>query len=416
LASILFSGAALNWLVWAFVSQHIWITASIMITLAAAFAVVAREHWVRWHAVLVAQMLRDRFDPSRAPTPAHPATRQRLEEIAKRRDGNAVVFSGNEAFVGSGERLAREQVVIDVSRGKKERDGTIRKPTPFTNGDLHKAFKRTIRDLGLKDLIVADRVFVNGRHVQANEELQRDSLEPPRSMVSDDLIARVTEHPAPDARTYVCAEIRRWQGQLTVTLFVRAVRAGKSLYVEWSFYVLPPLTDDYKGIDRLYAPGILRAAWGTARWGVRRVIPDLLASPFGLTRDLWRRMKWEASRTRQAYQIKHGRVFNYGALRSIREEAANGRSQRHYFLGRDELMYVLLLQESLIRGIRAFLKEHNIALAGFEGQVTTIINASYSNHSMHVGGNISGSNISVGNEASSGWGTKPSPNQEGNHG
>ena len=74
-------------------------------------------------------------------------------------------------------------------------------------------------------------------------------------MVSRELLTEAALHPTPEARTYVCVEMVGWGGQLVVTLFVRGVRVGDSLYIEWEFRVLPPLRKDLLNIDeRFEAP------------------------------------------------------------------------------------------------------------------------------------------------------------------
>jgi hypothetical protein len=88
--------------------------------------------------------------------------------------GNLVVFRKHDAFVGSGAEISREHLVIDVSRGKRSTgDGTKSSPKPprFTNEDVHVAILREMRKLGLPDLQVEERLFVNGRHVHTNPVL-----------------------------------------------------------------------------------------------------------------------------------------------------------------------------------------------------------------------------------------------------
>jgi len=56
LASVLFSGIAIIWLLYVMIPELIWIPILIPITLIVAFFIVAREHWVRWHSVIIGQM------------------------------------------------------------------------------------------------------------------------------------------------------------------------------------------------------------------------------------------------------------------------------------------------------------------------------------------------------------------------
>ena len=87
-------------------------------------------------------------------------------------------------------------------------------------------------------------------------------------------------HPSPEARTYVCVEMPGWQGQLVVRLFVRAVYAGGSLFVEWTFQVLPSLRPRFLEIDTLYEQSWQRQLKNSMGHGLRTMAPALLRSPY----------------------------------------------------------------------------------------------------------------------------------------
>jgi len=401
LAATLVAGSMIAWLACSLTSLLIWIPLTILSMLVAAFIIVVREYWIRQYRILAGEMLQDNFDPARVPQPQRPRVNQRLQAVADRRNGNVVVFRERAAFVGSGRRLGREQLVLDVSRGKINSDGIPEEPLPFTNSELHNAFAIAVKSISLRDMRVEERIFVNGKHVRGNTALQRSSLEQPYSRVSQKLVRQAAEHPAPDARVYICAEIHGWQGQLMVTMFARAVHIGGWLYLEWSFYVLPPISKRYMLVDYLYEQSRFTRLRRASAWSLRNTIPAFLFSPFEVMLEIGRGMSWRAREASQGYCIRRGQTFDYGAVPSIREDAC-GWGRNHYFLDRDEIMYVLLLQKSLIREIGNFLREHNIDQGEFDKQAQIIIDASYKNYSFHVGGNVSGANISVGDNANSG--------------
>jgi hypothetical protein len=181
---------------------------------------------------------------ARGSEPRYQWVRERIDAVSARRRGNLVIFQRKRAFVGSGGRLSREHVVIDVSRGRKVKNGKPQRPRDFTHADVHSALVSAMRKLGFSDMKVEERLFVNGRHLKGNRTfLPRGEAAPPAASVAPGLLLEATQHPTPDARTYVCVEMPGWQGQLVVTLFVRAVHAGGSLYIEWEYHVLPPLRD-----------------------------------------------------------------------------------------------------------------------------------------------------------------------------
>jgi hypothetical protein len=398
LALTLVVGGVLCWLLYSLIPLELfWTSIGALLTLITAFIIVVHEHWVRWHKVLGKQMLWDSFDVTAAPMPSAPRVNRRLTAVGERRDGNLVVFREHAAFAGSGRKLGREQLVIDVSRGKEAEDGSATEPGQFTNSDVHAALLKAANALGLRDMHVGERIFVNGRHVRGNRELQRQPLESPFSSVSNELVRSATEHPTPDARTYVCAAIRGWQGQLMVTMFARAVHTGGWLYVEYSFYLLLPIQSKYMEVDLLHKEPLIQSLRRAAIWGVRRTIPALILSPFTFANQAVERLAWRADEGVQRYCIRRGQAFDYGARPSIREDASGG-SRQHYFLARDETMYLLLLQKSLLREMENFLDEHNIASDEFRDQAKIIIDASNKNYSFHVGA-VSQSTFAFGENA-----------------
>lgn len=156
----------------------------------AAWLTVSWEHWERMHNVVTQQMLRNRFDPRVAPSPHRENDRVRLEEVAKRRDGNLVVFSGHSAFIGSGQKLYYQRILLDVSRGKESEDGAPMNPDEFTSDDLHAAIIRAFDDKNglarnLANIRAYERLSVNGLHIQHDHRLSPNQLRAPPTSVDE---------------------------------------------------------------------------------------------------------------------------------------------------------------------------------------------------------------------------------------
>jgi hypothetical protein len=376
------------------------------VALVTAWLVVSWETWERLHHVVVQKMLRDRFDPAEAPEPTKPAERDRLAEVAKRRDGNLVVFSGHSAFIGSGDKLDYQRILLDVSRGREAEDGKALEPDPFTSQDLHAAIVEAFGgDTGLakslENIRVYERLFVNGLHIQNDPRLLPDRRRPPPSSVDRDLLVTAALHPTAEARTYVCVEMPGWQGQLVVTMFIRAVHTGASLYIDWTFRVLPPLRSEFLWIDDFHQQPRYRQLQISLWLSLRDTVPALLRSPVKIYRTWRLPHRVQRYKNRQSRAIRNGYIFDYGALKSIRERAC-GKQRRHYFLARDEHMYVLLAQQTLTRAVEIFLKEHNVDLASYTAQVKVIFD-----NSIKVGNITNSSGVNVGNNSSATASTPP---------
>lgn len=379
----------------------IWLPAALIVIFAglvAAWVIVSLEHWTRVYQIVVGRMLRGQFNLQAAPIPRHAWVQARIDMVSDRRRGNLVVFHGESAFVGSGQRLSKEHIVIDVSRGRKVKNGKQQKPRKFGNADVHDAMMQTMRKLGFAEMRVEEKLFVNGRHIKGNPAfLPQGDAAPPASSVDRGLLEQAALHPTPDARVYVCVEIPAWQGQLVVTLFVRAVHTGGYLYIEWEYRVLPPIRREFRVIDRRYTRSRSQQLWKACRWGARKFLPALSRAPFLLISDV-RRYRAEQKRlSNQVHAIERGRDFDYGAVRSVRELAC-GFSREHHFLARDEIMYVLMSQETLVRGIRAFLRKHDVSLGGFDSQVDIISKSTFKYYSVHIG-DMKDSAIAVGDKS-----------------
>jgi hypothetical protein len=366
-----------------------------------AWIVVSWDYHERIHKIVIGKMLHDRFRAEDAPVPTREADRERLDAASRRREGNLVVFSGHDAFVGSGKLLSRRHLLLDVIGTKKAEGSPDRQPAKFTSHDLQTAIVAAFdRDHGLgrslDNIRVYERLFVNGLHIQHNRQLLPNQLRPPPASVDSTLLREAALNPSPEARTYVCVEMPGWQGQLVVTLFIRAVYAGKLLFVEWTFRVLPPIRAEFRMIDGLYERPRYVQLENSLVSGLRSLVPALLASPIHAF-SLWRAPRAaRRDQFRHMYAIHRGFVFDYGAARSIREDAS-GSQRHHYFLARDEGMYVLLAQQTLIQTVGEFLTDHGVDLGQFKDQVKVIFDQSIN---YNIGDITGSSGIAIGKNSS----------------
>ena len=209
--------------------------------------------------------------------------------------------------------------MINVALGKKRKGGKRQKPIAFTIPELHEALEAALRDMGFPELRVGERLFVNGEHVSADSRLLPDQFGPPSADAPPDLLERGCVHPTPEARTYLCAEIGGWKGQLVVSLFARAVQGNGSLQVEWLFNVLPPLHSGLLQVDQHYEQRRIKQFTKATAIGISWFIPELISAPVTFARYAAVPLADKIRERKGAYRIRNGYVFNYGSPRSIRE-------------------------------------------------------------------------------------------------
>lgn len=376
-----------------------WIPIAVMVAL--AVFVVAYERWVRDVKIIARQMLRGRFRAHDAPSSPNQRIEKRLAVVRRQQNGNLVVFRGRSPFVGSGGEVVDDHIVVNVALGKKK-NGKRQPPIPFSTSQLHEALEAALKSMEFPDIRVGQRVYVNGEHVISDSRLLPHKLGPPATDASGDLL-RDGCNPGSEARTYVCAEIGGWKGQLVVSLFTRAVQSQGSLQVEWTFHILPPLNTNLLLIDRLYEPPVLWQVSKAVATGLLGFAPALVSAPVMAAGYAAFPFKEIARGLGQSYRIRRGYVFNYGSRRSIREAPISHR-RPHNFVAGDALTFVVLGQHTLLRALGRFLKAHKVDMKQFASQEQVIINK-VNKYSVE---NLKAQNVAIGNKAHANGGKKKS--------
>ena len=337
----------------------------------------------------------DRFDPDAVQPRVGRRARRRLAALAGWRDANVVVFSGFEPFVGSGHRFQSWSFAIDVTKGRKD-PGTAKAKPPrlFGAHALQMHVDRALRDLGLPRMRVSERLFVNGLDVRRYPELLLDERAAPSPRVEPWVLEDAQLRMDSAARTYLCLEAIGWHGQLVFTLFFRVVRLQGSIFLEATSYALTPLRPEYYRAAWIGQQGSLDRVTGAVGAALRGTVPLLVASPVRVARTV-RRLSAARRRGRaNDALISTGRVFDYGAATSIREEAMADEYHR-FFLMRDTFMYTQVAQERLLRAVADFLEEHGVDTTAF-AQQQTIINNNTNNGMVMQGGTINNSGAFTG--------------------
>jgi hypothetical protein len=362
---------------------------------ALAILVVACERWIRDERVIARSMLRGRFHTHNAPSPLSPRVKKRLNEVQKQQNGNLVVFRGSSAFVGSGYSVVHDRILIDAALGRRK-NGQRQPPVPFSNSELYDALEEALKSIGFADLRVSRRLYVNGEHVAAYSRLLPKEPGPPIADAPADYLYGGCVNPTPEARTYLCAEIGGWKGQLVVSLFTRAVQAHGSLQVEWEFYALPPLHDSLLEIDHRYEWRRIRQFADAMAIGIAQFIPGLIWAPVSFTRYAVVPLTGRIRARKQRYEIRHGYVFNYGSPPSIREDAVSDGWFPNYFLEQDEWTFILLAEHTMIRALGRFLREHKIDMRQFNSQEQKFIKKVQSKYNIDK---IDAGSVAVGTKA-----------------
>jgi hypothetical protein len=357
-----------------------------------AWAVVLLGRCLTRYEVLAGHLLRDRFDVRAAPR-ASVRDEKLIRELERHQLANVTVYSGFSPFVGCGLDRGGWSFVVDVRRGKEELAGK-RQPMRFEVEELYAALLDTVRSLQIPALRVEDRLFMNGRDVRGEEWILPDEFARPLPWVDPAVVHEYLRAPTQRVRHYLTVQLVDWKGELVLSLFLRFNLVGGSLFCEGSYFLLPPVKEEYHAVDDV-------SAFPDARALVREVALSALLAPFLLVLapfSVVERMssRWAAWLERRATRrlIRSRPMFDYGAATTIRQEGMSG-NYRHYFQKLDELMYTKLVQKKVFESIATFLDARGIDTGELRERQTTVLNSGV----IITGGEIKAQSLAVGSGA-----------------
>jgi hypothetical protein len=292
---------------------------------------------------------------------------ERLEAYA---GANVIVFGGGIPFVGAGQVLTRWNVQVDTTKAAKDDNGRPRVVRPVNAEELQKALSVTVRKAGIEGIRVNNRLFVDGTRVDAIDGLLLDPMRPPSVVVPRAQIRRAILHATEIARTYLCIEIPSWNGELVVTVFVRAVEYGSDLYVEFYAYVLLPLHPHVASAQNLPV-----SAYGQAAHVARRTIPHGLLLLRYAPRTLFVTARWRWFLARrpaiQRRDIRKSAYFDYGAVGGIRAAVAAEHRNR-LFAYEDEERAIKSIRKAVLKVVVQYVGDHGIDTSELERQQAQI--------------------------------------------
>jgi hypothetical protein len=358
-----------------------------------AWAVIFVESAVNRYEVLAARLLRDRFDPT---APQAPVTRRQarlLRELHENERGNVTVYSGFSPFVGCGLDQGGWSFALNAGKGRRDLHETL-EPIPFEIEQLHDEVVSALRALDLRQVRIEDRLYVNGQDIRDDRRFLPDPFARPGAWADAETLDQFLRTPTQRVRHYTCIQVVDWQGELVLSIFFRCTKAGGNLFVEASYFLLPPLREEYHKIDNLRATPDLAGGAELALKAAVGTIPVMVMAPFHVLAHLTSGLtRWQERRSMRR-TIRANPSFDYGATTSIRQSGMST-SYRRYFQRLDREMYVKTLEQRLLDAIIQFLDEHNVDTSDLVERQTTILN----NGVMLSGGTIQAESLAVGTGA-----------------
>jgi hypothetical protein len=350
---------------------------------ALAFAVTFLTAWQGYRAVR--RLRREAYDQRAEPSEI--TQHDQAFALTRAQHGNVSVYSGFSPFVGSGAPVGAWSFALDLTR----KSGPGRAVADFELGDLYAAIEAELGDL--RGVEVERRLFVDGRDVRADGRFLRDPASRPHTRVSEDVIAEIREEPATTVRYLTCVRVVDWHGDLVVSAFVRLTRVARTLYVEVTYTLLPPVKESLRGTDALRRDRRLETIGKLLLRSFATALVRMPLSPLLVSGHLLERLQRRGQRKQLRREIERAASYDYGASEGIRELAAEG--YRRYFQVLDKEMYLKVVERRLLDGLVRFLDAQGVDTSELRKREEAILNQGV----IISGGEVKFENTNIGQKA-----------------
>jgi hypothetical protein len=318
---------------------------------------------------------------------------EKLRYLSHVQDSNVVVYSGYLPFVGAGSDLGAWSFTVDISRGA-HRNGVTLRPHPFQVQELYNTVASSIYSLGLNNLIIEDKLYVNGQEIRDDRRFISNPFSSPYVHIDPRHLQQFVGKPDEHIRHYKCIRITSWKGELILSIFFRFVPVGKNLFIEANYLLLPPLHKKYYEVDSvipLTAPGKLLTLLFKSFF---QTIILWLLSPLRVLSIIFHGLFVTTKHWFASWQIWENQAFDYGTKSSLRE-VASAIDFRRYFQRLDREMYTKIVESQLLTSIIDLLDAKDIDTSNLKERREMILN-----HGIIVsGGSFYANNLAVGERA-----------------
>lgn len=362
-----------------------------------AWIIVAIETWFTRYQIIAKSLLRQNFNPNsvKLPPQTESKLRRKLSEIINEEKCNTVIYSGFSPFVGSGIDIGGWSFSLNIGRGKEEM-GKLLKPKPFYIQELYSRIEFDIKKLHLEGVSVREKIFINGQDLRENPRFLPDPYRRPLIQQDSSYLKELMGSKSNQARYYKSIRIMDWQGEIVLSGFLRFLKLQQNLFTEISFFLLTPLKEEYRNIDKMQSNFSWQNFLELLTNSLIKTLLLFVGAVFLLIKEIFEPMSyWRQQRTTRK-MIRDNPMFDYGAATSIRELASSTK-YRHYFQKLDREMFVKIVERQILDSITNFLDEHDIDTSDLQSRQEAILN----NGVIVTGGSVETQNFTVGNKAKS---------------
>lgn len=311
---------------------------------------------------------------------------RRLVEIDEEHTRPVTVYSGFRPFVGSGLDLVTwsfAQRLLpsteDTEAEGKGQEKVVKDDEPsFTTPEIVDYLKKRIAALTfdpmperqLPNLTVRDHIFVIGTHARDVPEYPEDA----------DFV-QVMSDTTKCTRHYLACQVPSWDGEVVTTVYVHVSLQGRTLYLEFSTLVLPPIRKEFRVVDRVDGTGIRAYSRCVAKTVWK--LPETLVRCHLSLGTAARCIVYLARGKR--WRKLESRGIDVGAALSVRELGAELVTDRiarfemntdiNYFQYRDVIKHAKVIERRLLAAVLDFLVVKGIDIGEYKQRAMTILSS-----------------------------------------
>lgn len=298
----------------------------------------------------------------------------RLEERLPHPDQNFIAYSGYKPFVGAGVPAGAWQIPVAlITQDKKE--PLYR--APFDEADVYAAIEAHLAKIDLVGLQIRDYVYAPGQQIRNRADLFDRVKDTPRQVLPAQVVKKYNAGQSEVARYYKWISVSSWGGEVVTSFFLRFALSGNALFVEFSKYVLPPVSPAYQEILAVETYSTGQIALETLKETAMTLLKSFLLvftipfAIFGFINGLFsREPKAEVNKDVVKF---NSMADNRGTDVSLREYVAGNRFQ-NFFQEMDSNMHSRIIEREIKVAIADFLAEYNVDSSEFVQRMQTIIN------------------------------------------
>jgi hypothetical protein len=305
---------------------------------------------------------------------------------------NLVVYGGYSPFVGSGYGIGGWSFSVNLER-TRDKSGEATDVVPFGWRDLMSFVESRLDRLRIDGLRHYEVLFADGHLARDNEAILFADGRAKRQIPMN-VVAQLADSPSAGTRSYLCINVEDWSGEIVLSIYLRCKKGDSNLFIEASYFILPPPKRDFFMIDEV-GP---KLRLGTV---ARLLAESIMTSAFMLVIAAFRLLAWAAEpiahwfeRRRIRRAMKRNPRFNFGALTSIRQLGMEN-YYRVYFQQLDKERHVKTIEQCTIDAIVEFLDAHNVDTSDIRDRRSAMLN----NGVIVAGGDFTAGSMAVGRGA-----------------